>query len=109
VFTLVGSQGRLKAEEDELSCVRAERERWELTTGGGAPWEGAQGEESPSLPYLALFEPPLPPPKTHTHTHTHTRISLSGVGGLHVSGPLARLGPELIEILSTEWAWQPRL
>lgn len=27
VFTLVGSQGRLKAEGDELGCVRAERER----------------------------------------------------------------------------------
>ena len=50
VFTLVGSQGRLKAEGDELSCVRAERERRELTTGGGAPMGRSPGGRIPLPP-----------------------------------------------------------
>ena len=72
VFTLVGSQGRLKAEGNEINCVRAESERGELATGGGVPMGRSPGGESPSLLYLALFESPLQPQR-HTHTHTHTR------------------------------------
>ena len=72
VFTLVGSQGRLKAEEDELSCVRAERERWELTTGGGAPMGRSPGGRIPLPPLSCPIWTTLATPKdTHTHTHTH--------------------------------------
>lgn len=75
-LTTVRSHGRLKAERDWPSIVRAEREKEELITGWVPPWEGAwcRGEPPP------LFLPHLNHPFLTEDTYTHTSPSMGQVG-----------------------------